>query len=180
VLTPLTAYRVHPVEETLGVVTSVLISGSFSGLVAYLFIEEPTYLTILGAQAIPTTFYAAGHHLRHSHIWLSWGPWISRILISPAQHQIHHSIDPKHWNKNYGYIFAIWDWMFGSLYVPKEREDLKFGLDSKMEQIHPTAWAAYVVPFQDAWCLLSNRTGRLVRATSRMMRNFGRSTPASP
>jgi sterol desaturase/sphingolipid hydroxylase (fatty acid hydroxylase superfamily) len=48
--------------------------------------------------------------------------------VSPAHHQVHHSSNPKHFNKNFGSCLALWDWMFGTLYVPgKEREPLTFG-----------------------------------------------------
>ena len=53
---------------------------------------------------------------------------VGRIFISPAHHEVHHSGDPKHFNKNFGSCLALWDWMFGTLYVPaKEREKLTFG-----------------------------------------------------
>ena len=148
VLIPLTYYRIHPVEEIVGTILSVLINGTFSGVIAFVLLEQPSLLTIFGVSAVIAVFQAAGSNLRHSHIWLSWGPVLSRILISPAQHQIHHSVDPRHYGKNYGSIFAIWDWMFGTLYVPKEKEQLTFGLATP--QIHPTLWAAYVVPFKSA------------------------------
>ena len=31
----------------------------------------------------------AGAHLRHSHIWLSYGPHLEGMFVSPAMHQIH-------------------------------------------------------------------------------------------
>jgi sterol desaturase/sphingolipid hydroxylase (fatty acid hydroxylase superfamily) len=151
VLTPITVYRIHPVEQVIGALVTMLISGCFSGVMAYLLLEQPTLLTLFGANAVITLFQAAGNHLRHSHIWLSWGWVVNHIFISPAQHQIHHSVDPKHWDKNYGFIFALWDWMFGTLYVPKEKEQLTFGLGGATQQIHPTIWAAYFLPFQAAW-----------------------------
>jgi sterol desaturase/sphingolipid hydroxylase (fatty acid hydroxylase superfamily) len=151
VLTPITYYRIHPVEEMIAVITSVLISGSFSGVLAYLILEQPSLLTIFGVNVFVASFQLMGN-LRHSHIWLSWGQTVSRILISPAQHQIHHSVDPRHRGKNYGSIFAIWDWMFGTLYVPKEKEELKFGLPGP--QIHRNVGAAYLYPFQAAWRVL--------------------------
>jgi sterol desaturase/sphingolipid hydroxylase (fatty acid hydroxylase superfamily) len=48
---------------------------------------------------------------------------------------VHHSGNPKHFNKNFGSCLALWDWMFGTLYVPqKEREPLIFGFAD-----HPNA-----------------------------------------
>jgi sterol desaturase/sphingolipid hydroxylase (fatty acid hydroxylase superfamily) len=154
VLTPMTVYRIHPAEQFVGATLGMLISGTFSGVMGYLLLAPPALLTIFGVGVVMAVFQAAGSHLRHSHIWLSWGPLLSRIVISPAQHQIHHSVAPAHWDKNYGFIFAFWDWLFGTLYVPKEREQLKFGLSGATRQIHPTVWAAYLVPFLGAWQVL--------------------------
>lgn len=159
VLTPITYYRIHPVEEVVAAAVSVLISGSFSGALAYLLFEQPSLLTIFGVNIVVAPFQLVGN-LRHSHIWLSWGPVISRILISPAQHQIHHSADPKHRGRNYGSIFAIWDWMFGTLYVPREKEELKFGLSGPSP--HTTVKAAYIAPFRAATDVLL-RWGRASR-----------------
>ena len=67
-------------------------------------------------------------HLQHSHVWISFRGVLGRIFVSPAHHQVHHSANPKHFNKNFGSCLALWDWMFGTLYVPgKEREPLTFG-----------------------------------------------------
>ena len=55
------------------------------------------------------------NHLRHSHIWLSWGDRIEGWLISPAQHQLHHSVEPRHFDRNLGSALAIWDRWFGTL-----------------------------------------------------------------
>jgi creatinine amidohydrolase/Fe(II)-dependent formamide hydrolase-like protein len=72
---------------------------------------------------------------------------LSRIFISPAQHQIHHSDAPQHFDKNMGFTFAIWDGLFGTLYVPKEKETLTFGLGPKENEKFSTFWSLYLMPF---------------------------------
>jgi len=68
-------------------------------------------------------------HLRHSHIWIPFRGWLGKILISPAHHQIHHSTNPAHFNKNLGFALSFWDWVFGTLHIPaKEREVEVFGV----------------------------------------------------
>lgn len=145
VLSPLTAFRHHPVYEILSEVVDVLIAGPFLG-VAYFVLAGPTdALTILGVHVVFVAFQFTGAGLRHSHMWLSFGPWLSRVLISPAQHQIHHSVDPRHYDRNFGEVFAIWDWMFGTLYIPKGREAITFGVGEPQE--HHSVWSAWVGPF---------------------------------
>ena len=61
-------------------------------------------------------------------------------------------MDLKHHNKNYGSMFAIWDWMFGTLYVPPNgQEELRFGVSDEnglpLPQQYPTLKAALINPF---------------------------------
>ena len=54
--------------------------------------------------------------LTHSMLPWSWG-WFGRyVLYSPIGHRIHHSALPEHKDKNFGGLFPIWDWMFGTYY----------------------------------------------------------------
>jgi sterol desaturase/sphingolipid hydroxylase (fatty acid hydroxylase superfamily) len=127
------------------------------GLIFALF-GVSSVATILGVNIVTAVFYWSGANLRHSHVWLSYGPLLNRVLVSPAQHQIHHSCAPRHHDKNYGEIFALWDWMFGTLYNPKGYEALEFGVaDSngqRIEQLHPTLRAAYLEPFAASFAAL--------------------------
>ena len=54
-------------------------------------------------------------HLQHSHMWIAFRGMLGRIFVSPAHHQVHHSDNPKHFDKNFGSCLALWDWMFGTL-----------------------------------------------------------------
>ncbi len=154
VLTPFTTARVHPVFRLVQLAVFSVLVGLAQGVLLFLLIGEISILTIGGANVIYFAFNLIGN-LHHSHIWISYGRVMNHIFMSPCQHQVHHSLDPKHHNKNYGEVFAIWDWMFGTLYVPDGHEDLEFGLaDSqgrRIEQPHPTLRAAMLVPFKDSW-----------------------------
>ena len=162
VLTPLTVYRKHPVYNVFSSLTDLVIVGPAQGLVLFLFASTPEPLLLFGTNVIFSTFHLLGANLRHSHIWLSFGPVLSRIIISPAQHQIHHSRAQRHWDRNYGEVFALWDWLFGTLYVPgKEREVIEFGVAGETSQAHPTLLAAYLTPFADCARLLAGYWHRL-------------------
>jgi sterol desaturase/sphingolipid hydroxylase (fatty acid hydroxylase superfamily) len=150
VLTPMTAHRMHPVYDISDIIIRSAFSGTFQGVFVYLTVGDTHIYTLLGANALLALYFFFGSHFRHSHIWVSWGPVLSHIFISPAQHQIHHSYLPQHLNKNYSDLFALWDWMFGTLYVPKGKEDLKLGVG---EQPHETLWDAYTVPFVECYTM---------------------------
>lgn len=150
VLTPVTVHRVHPVEDLVNALVGGGISAVAAAMYSALSSEEVHMTTIFGVNILLFVFFAAAFQLRHSHIWLSYGPWLSRVLVSPAQHQIHHSVDPKHWDKNFGFTFAFWDACFGSLYVPKSRETLRFGLSYADPQDFSTVPKLYLLPFVKA------------------------------
>ncbi len=127
VLTPATANRHHPVDYTLEAGTAILLGAIGTVVFTRYHGTEVDRLTLLNTSAIHCVYYMTAN-LRHSHLWLSFGQWPSRIFVSPAMHQIHHSIDQKHYNKNFGFVFSFWDWLFRCRYIPTTREDLTFGL----------------------------------------------------
>jgi creatinine amidohydrolase/Fe(II)-dependent formamide hydrolase-like protein/sterol desaturase/sphingolipid hydroxylase (fatty acid hydroxylase superfamily) len=147
VMTPITVYRMHPVDNLLAFAMSGLMSGAALGCIHFFMGEQVVLYNVGGASVVLILFYLAGYNLRHSHVWWSWGPVLSRIFISPAQHQIHHSDAPRHFDKNMGFTFAIWDGLFGTLYVPKEKETLTFGLGPKENEKFSTFWSLYLMPF---------------------------------
>jgi len=132
VMTPLTLYRTHPLEVMLSLLRDFLTIGFVSGVFFYVFGESVDAMMVLGVNAGRFIFNLTGANLRHSHVWLSYGRRLEKILISPAQHQIHHSDNPIHYNKNYGSQFALWDWIFGTLYVTQNREKITFGLKTEL------------------------------------------------
>lgn len=155
VMTPVTVYRKHPVYDLVSAAFKGLLIGGLQGLCLVLFAEVPSYATLVGINAGYALFNLAGSNLRHSHVWLSFGPVLEHVFISPSQHQVHHSLDPRHHNKNYGEVLAVWDWMFGTLYVPQRREEIAFGLGDKagrrLRQRHDSLAAAMVVPVTDSY-----------------------------
>jgi sterol desaturase/sphingolipid hydroxylase (fatty acid hydroxylase superfamily) len=135
VLTPLTNFRVHPIYGWIFaniLAVSVAVANGFGN---YLFGETAYQYALSDTNIILVLFIHAYVHLQHSHMWISFRGLAGRIFVSPAHHQVHHSNNPKHFDKNFGSCLALWDWMFGTLYVPaKEREPLVFGFPD-----HPNA-----------------------------------------
>ena len=126
VLTPITFYRVHPVENLLFGFRYSLSIGFVTGVFIYLFGAMIDIYMVLGVNIFLFIFSLFGSNLRHSHVAFSYGKYIEKWFLSPKQHQIHH--DKKHFNKNYGGYIAIWDRLFGSLCLSNSVNILKFGL----------------------------------------------------
>jgi sterol desaturase/sphingolipid hydroxylase (fatty acid hydroxylase superfamily) len=147
VMTPMTVYRMHPLDDIFTVVVGGVLVGLADGLIRFFVTPAPSQQLLYGLGLVTFLFYVFGYNLRHSHIWVSYGRTVSKFLISPAQHQIHHSVALRHWDKNFGFVFAIWDWMFGSLYVPHGYEKLEFGLGTGEEKEYSSPLRLYLLPF---------------------------------
>ena len=164
IMTPLTANRNHPMFLILRALLYTVVVGSVQALILFLLMGKIEIIAIGTVNAGYFMFNALGSNLRHSHVWLSYGPLFEHVFISPAQHHVHHSIDPKHYNKNYGEVFAIWDLMFGTLYVLHAHEDIVYGLANKhgerIEQPYPNLRTALLDPFADSWRALWKGTSR--------------------
>lgn len=153
VLTPLTVFRKHPVYNVIERGMNIVLIGPLQGVIALAFVGHAAPVTLFGANIVFALFHLAGANLRHSHIWWSFGPRLSHVFCSPAQHQIHHSKAAAHANRNFGEVFALWDWLFGTLYVPgREPEVLEFGLEDARSPRH--LWRAYAEPFAECAALL--------------------------
>ena len=120
VLTPLTNFRVHPVYMWVFPNILALSAAIANGLGNYMFGNTEYQFALNDTNIILVVFIHAYVHLQHSHMWISFRGLLGRIFVPPAHHQVHHSADPKHFNKNFGSCLALWDWMFGTLYVPAE------------------------------------------------------------
>lgn len=129
VMVPATASRIHPVERLAERLAKGTALALFAGAFFHFTGGRITGLTLFGVGYLVLLFNSLGANLRHSHVWCSFGPRLEHLLCSPAQHQIHHSRDPRHFNRNFAVNLALWDWLFGTLYVTSGRpEPLTFGV----------------------------------------------------
>ena len=122
-LTPMTVFRTHPLEGVLFSLRSALTQAISISSFVFLFGSNVDLITILGANIFVFLFNIFGSNLRHSHIGIRYWNWLEYLLISPAQHQVHHSISKNHHDKNFGAAFAIWDWVFGSLHHSEDTDN---------------------------------------------------------
>lgn len=158
-LTPLTVYRVHPLEGVLYGLRGVVCQGTVISGFVFLFGGQVDLYTVLGANVLVFVFHITGSNLRHSHIDIRYWRWLEHILISPAQHQLHHSIAVRHYDKNFGAALAIWDWLFGSLHLSEREGKLTFGLLPSEKSSASNIWQIYTRPFVDM-ALSLRRIGR--------------------
>jgi sterol desaturase/sphingolipid hydroxylase (fatty acid hydroxylase superfamily) len=130
VLTPWTAFRVHPVSE--------LVKAPFIAAFVGLSNDFPLYFPWVTRR---------NHRSRRQRPLLvglynrRLSPAALACLVdlssrnprnrSPAMHQIHHSKAPRHRDKNFAVSFTFWDRLAGTLYMPAEHEkdEIELGVD---------------------------------------------------
>lgn len=137
ILTPVTAFRFWPHEQIVHIGGAVFMAGVGLGLVSTMFGAAVTPWTLLGVNAFSLVWNLAFAHLRHSHVALPFPRRLCFVLVSPHMHQVHHSVDPRHHDRNYATVFALWDWIFGTLYIPDKRERFRFGIEAPAEAEAP-------------------------------------------
>ncbi|MDQ0463325.1 sterol desaturase/sphingolipid hydroxylase (fatty acid hydroxylase superfamily) [Caulobacter ginsengisoli] len=150
VLTPATAFRVHPVDTLVFANITALFIGLTEGLGRWLLGQPIDPLAVAGHNLIIVAFVFAVGHLQHSHLWIAFPGWWGRLFLSPAAHQLHHSADPRHFGSNFGSFLAVWDWMFGTLRAPTaQRERLTFGVEPRRPEQHGLT-GVMLTPFVEA------------------------------
>ena len=125
----LAAARLHPVDKLVGDFVQ------FVPLLCLGFGDGPllVYAVILGFQ----TF------LNHSNARINLGP-LRWLVAGPDFHQWHHCEDPAAYNRNFAPHLVIFDHLFGTAHIPKERaKPWKFGVrESAPEGFLATAVAS--------------------------------------
>lgn len=155
-LIPITNKRFHPVQQLFDNAGVALTTGVALGACAYVF-SLPIYdNTIIGIDAYFLVNALSFYHLRHSHIPMSYGR-LEKWLLSPAQHQLHHSREDRHWDKNFGLFLSVWDRMFGTLLYSEPPGSYQLGLPGHEGRDFQSVWQLYTTPFVNIWKSRSKR-----------------------
>lgn len=145
-LSPLTVFRVHPVDSIVFYNIVAVMTGVTSGVMHWLVGAGVSPWTVGGANVLTVAALLTVKHLHHSHAWLVWD---GRFVLSPAHHQIHHSVAVEHHDRNFGDMLGVFDWLAGTLYQPgRKREPLTFGVEGVKDPHSVTG--ALIEPFADA------------------------------
>jgi alkylglycerol monooxygenase len=77
--------------------------------------------------------------------------WFDRWFCSPSNHRVHHSVNQRYLDRNYGGILIVWDRMFGSF--QEEDGPCVYGTRSPLDSWDPL-WAnaeVYWALLKDSW-----------------------------
>lgn len=105
-------------------------------LAAFIFIDPspvPTVVAlVIGAQPV----------YEHSCTRWNWG-WLRYVVADNRYHRLHHSVEARHLNRNFGSFTSIWDQAFGTAVFPARGEWPETGIPGIRE---PATLRAYLLP----------------------------------
>jgi sterol desaturase/sphingolipid hydroxylase (fatty acid hydroxylase superfamily) len=61
--------------------------------------------------------------------------WFERVFNTPSQHRVHHAVNPRYLDRNYGATLCVWDRLFGTFV--DEREQPVYGLVKPLKSFDP-------------------------------------------
>ena len=100
-----------------------------------------------------------------SHMNVRWHVgWLSRIWCAPQVHRIHHSLEPRHIDKNFAFQFPMWDVIFGTYYHPGKDEFPATGVAG--EKGFASFWEAQIYSQREMWRYLRRKRQRPASATN--------------
>ena len=155
-LTPLTIYRTHPLEGIIFTLRGSFTQGISISTFVFFFGNSVDLFTVIGVNIFLFCFNVAGANLRHSHIGIRYWRWLEYILISPAQHQLHHSIAQEHYDKNFGATLSIWDWLFGSLNHSENTKNLALGVNDDKNLSPHNLYTLYITPMMEIYAIIQS------------------------
>jgi alkylglycerol monooxygenase len=79
--------------------------------------------------------------------------WFDRWFCAPSNHRVHHAVNDRYLDRNYGGILIVWDRLFGSYAEERDDEPCVYGTRKPLRSFNPL-WAnleVYAALAQDSW-----------------------------
>jgi sterol desaturase/sphingolipid hydroxylase (fatty acid hydroxylase superfamily) len=79
--------------------------------------------------------------------------WFDRWFCAPSNHRVHHAVNDKYLDKNYGGILIVWDRLFGSFIEEDDHEPCIYGTRAPLRSWNPV-WANLQIYWElvkDSW-----------------------------
>ena len=135
--------RTHPIDDLMFYTWEGLVVGILFGV--WMFFLPNLEVVIFGLNAVLLSKILSFGYARHLPYKLSFG-WLNGFLNCPHYHQLHHSTNPEHFDKNFGLNLIIWDRLFGTVAIPKPDEDFTYGLGTDETKEYYSVFRLYSLP----------------------------------
>ena len=81
------------------------------------------------------------------------------ILVTPANHRVHHAVNDGYLDKNYGGVFVLWDRLFGTFVMEDQAKECIYGIRHPLNSWNPL-WANFHVWLDTAYICFQANTSR--------------------
>lgn len=119
-------------------------------------------LTVLGAGEAALLIWSAMDAffgmLNHSNVRWRLGTPLIYVFVGPEMHLWHHAADRERRDCNYGNNLSIFDWIFGTAYVPAEAPTA-FGIDDAQAYPHDNILRQFLFAFRRSRPRAPGRSG---------------------
>ena len=88
--------------------------------------------------------------------------WYDRWFVSPSNHRVHHAVNDRYLDRNYGGVLLVWDRLFGTYQPERVNEPVVYGTRVPLRDFSPVA--ANLQVFASLWrdaCAASSLRDRL-------------------
>ena len=75
--------------------------------------------------------------------------WLSRLIVTPRLHGIHHSVEPAEVNSNWSSGLTLWDWLHGTLRRDVPQDAITIGVPDYLDPARVTLPRILEMPFVD-------------------------------
>ena len=65
--------------------------------------------------------------------------WFDRWFVSPSNHRVHHAVNERYLDRNYGGILIVWDRLFGTYAEEDDEEPVVYGTRAPLARFCPVA-----------------------------------------
>lgn len=155
VMVGITKDRVHPLDDLMNRAWDGVIPGICFGLWS-VFALDPVEVMVFGVNVYVIRNILMMDFVRHTHLPVSFGP-LNSVVLCPHWHQLHHSDNPKHFDKNFGLLFSFWDRLFGTQAVPEKGERFTFGIGEREGPEYQSLFGLYILPLKKMWGHIARR-----------------------
>jgi sterol desaturase/sphingolipid hydroxylase (fatty acid hydroxylase superfamily) len=146
-------HRLHHSDHKVDALTTLLhhpleaVFAFFLLISAYVVLDIP--VPVIVAYGMVFTLYGP---LTHVSLYLpdATNRWLSRLIVTPNFHKVHHSMDFAESNSNYGAMFTVWDYLFGTAIYRNKRTIAKQedGISAEQTPNKTTLWHYLLNPFK--------------------------------
>ena len=79
--------------------------------------------------------------------------WFDRWFCAPSNHRVHHAVNDRYLDRNYGGILIVWDRLFGSYAEERDDDPCVYGTRAPLRSWDPLAanLAVYADLARDSW-----------------------------